>query len=128
MWVGVSLVFVFLVLLFRYPGQVHSSQATGLSTVRRDSSHGIRGEGAEQKGGDQLVTHNEFADHMRWSQKEKGSENMVFLNTANDVEIVEREQDGSGDSARERGDAEHEDEDDFYFGAFFYTVGSSSRP
>ena len=127
MWVGASLVFVFLVLLFPNPGQVHSSQATGLSTVR-DSSHGIRGEGAEHKGGDNVVTHNEFAEHMRWSQNEKGSEGMVFLNTENDVEIVEREQDGSGDSARGRGDAQHEDEDDFYFGAFFYTVGSSSRP
>jgi hypothetical protein len=46
---------------------------------------------------------------------------MVFLNTANDVEIVEREQDGSGDSARGRGDGQHADEVDFYFGAFSCT-------
>lgn len=123
-----SVVFVCLVLLFNYPGQLHSSQATGSSTTRRDSSHGIRGGGAEQKGGDDLVTHNEFADHMRWSQKENDSEDVVFRNAANDVEIVEREQDGSRDSARGREDAQHEDEDDFYFGAFFYTVGSSSCP
>ena len=74
------------------------------------------------------MTHNEFADHMRLLQQEKGSEDVVFLNTANDLEIVERKQDGSGYSARGRGDAQHEDEDDFYFGAFFYTVRSFSCP
>jgi hypothetical protein len=125
MWIGTSLVFVFLVLLFHYHGQLHPSQVRGVSKATRDSLQGVQGENAGDHGGNHGVTGSRFADHHAvQSQKERDVEDMALRNGENGVGIVEHKHDRRSDNEWGSGDTDHEDEDDFYFGAFFYKVSA----